>query len=191
MKKSFILAGIIILCSVQFIQAQNNLAKVNRINGFYIFMDCQPQAEYEALGEIKADESDPDIRNSSSQYQSVRDNLIKVARSTYYTANGLILTLVNGGTDKATAIKFKEGMENVDYALVQQYQGVYIFIDCTPVKQTTYIGTVSAKRSPKGPQYTPVRDNLIKIGKKKFKTAQAFILKLVVGAADTGDAISF
>jgi len=110
------------------IYCQSNLAEVNKIKGFYVFVDSKPIAEYESLGEVKVDEKDAEIKKSN-QFQSVRDNLIKNARAANYTADGLIITFVNGGVDKAEIIKFKEAAKNKERAKVEQIQGVYIFVD--------------------------------------------------------------
>jgi hypothetical protein len=100
---------------------QNNIAGVNKIQGFYIFTDCQPLAEYDVIGEVTTTgHNDRDIKNSGAQYQPVRDYLIRAARQVNYTADGLMITLVNGGTDKAVIIKFKENVENKNQAKVKQ-----------------------------------------------------------------------
>ncbi len=169
--------------------SQKDLSEVNKIKGFYVFVDSKPTAEYESLGEVKVDANDAEVKKSP-QYQVVRDNLIKNARAANYTADGIILTFINGGTDKAEIIKFKDGQKNKAQGKVEQYQGVYIFVDCKPVSENTYIGT--AKKSGgafSSPQYTSVRDALIKKGKKDFKDFDALIFKFVEGGADMADAV--
>ena len=143
--------------------SQNNIANANKIQGFYIFIDSQPMAEYDVIGEITSEgHNDRDIKNSGGQYQPVRDYLINKARQTNYQADGLILTLVNGGTDKAVIIQFKENAENKSLARVTQYQGLYLFVDCEPVKQSNYLGTIKSKLSLSSAQYSSLRDKLIK-----------------------------
>lgn len=166
---------------------QKNLSEVNKIKGFYVFVDSKPVAEYESLGEIKVDEKDPEVKKSK-QYQAIRDNLIKNARAANYTADGLILTFVSGGTDKAEIIKFKDGQKNKERAKVEQYQGVYIFIDCKPISETTYLGTVK-KTIGFSSQYTAIRDALLKKCKKEFNDAEGLLMKFVEGGSDTGDAV--
>lgn len=168
---------------------QKGLSEVNKIKGFYVFVDSKPTAEYESLGEVKVDENDAEIKKST-QYQSVRDNLIKNARAANYTADGIILTFVNGGTDKAEIIKFKDGQKNKAQAKVEQYQGVYIFVDAKPVSDNTYIGTGKKSGSSfSSSQYSAVRDALIKKCKKEFKDFDALIFKFVDGGADMADAV--
>jgi hypothetical protein len=171
---------------------QNNISEVNKIQGFYIFTDSQPLAEYEVIGEVSTDKNDDkDIKNSGGQYQAVRDYLIRSARWVNYQADGLILTMVNGGTDRAIIIKFKENASNLNQAKVKQYQGLYIFVDSEPIAETEYIGTVKTKGSFSSNQYTSLRDKLIKRCKKKFGDAKGLILKFVSGGTDTGDAIKY
>jgi hypothetical protein len=175
-----------------FVQSQNNIATANKIQGFYIFTDCQPLAEYDVIGEVTTTgHNDNDIKNSGAQYQPVRDYLIKTARQVNYTADGLILTLVNGGTDKAVIIKFKENAENKNQAKVTQYQGLYLFVDCEPINKTKYLGTIKSKMSFSSSQYSSLRDKMIKKCKKDFPDAEGLILKFVSGGTDTGDAIKF
>ena len=171
--------------------SQSNLAEVNKINGFYIFIDSKPIEDYEAFGEIQSDETDKAIISSGAQYTSVRDNLIKRARLANYTADGLILSLINGGEDKAIMIKFKNKDAKNNIAKVEQFQGLYIFADCNPIKENTYIDTVTFSGGFSSPQYSNVRDVLIKRARKKSKDANGVILKFVSGGNDLGDVIKF
>jgi hypothetical protein len=99
--------------------------------------------------------------------------------------------LVNGGTDKAVIIKFKENSENKNQAKVTQYQGLYLFVDSEPINKTKYLGTIKSKISFFSAQYTALRKKLIKKCKKDYKEAEGLILKFVSGGTDTGDAIKF
>lgn len=81
----------------------NNLAEVNQVQGFYIFVDSKPVQEYEYLGTVKSG-----LTFSSGQYQSIRDILVKKARKEYPLGNGIIFHFHDGGTDKADIVKFKE-----------------------------------------------------------------------------------
>ena len=76
-------------------------AEVTTIQNLKIFTDCQPVMEYDYLGTIKSSGT------MTGQYEPVRNALIKKAKKEYPQAEGIILHLVNGGTDKADVIKFK------------------------------------------------------------------------------------
>ena len=180
-----VLCSLLILSTFSF--GQKNQSVVNKIKGFYVFVDSKPSAEYESLGEVKVDENDPEVKKSA-QYQIIRDNLIKNARAANYTADGIILTFVSGGTDKAEIIKFKDGQKDKEIGQVEQYQGIYVFIDAKPVAETTYLGTVK-KKIGFSTQYTAIRDALLKKCKKEFKDSDALIMKFVEGGSDTGDAV--
>lgn len=171
--------------------SQKNIADVNKINGLYIFVDSKPIEDYEVFGEIKIDENDKEIMNSGGQYTSVRDNLIKNARLANYSADGLILNLINEGTDKAIMIKFKNKDAKNNLAKVEQFQGLYIFTDCTPTKDNNYIETVKFSGGFGSSQYTNVRDILIRKVKRKYPDAEGIVLKLVSGGKDLGDVIKF
>ena len=74
-KQLVLLFSFLIPCTLH---GQKNIAEVNKIKGFYVFVDCQPTAEYEAVGEVVVDEKDDGVKKSGGQYESVRDNLIKM-----------------------------------------------------------------------------------------------------------------
>jgi hypothetical protein len=190
LKKMF-LFGILLQISLSSF-SQKNLANVNKIQGFYVFVDAQPIAEYDILGQVNVDPRDPEIKRSGGQYQAVRDNLIKVGRQSNLTADGIILTLINGGTDKGELIKFKDGQTNKSQARVTQFQGLYLFVDSNPISDTDYLGTVKKSYSLiKGGQYSVLRDAIIKKCKSDFRDAQGIVIKFVQNGADTGDAIKF
>jgi hypothetical protein len=192
MKKSFLLALVTLFGILSNLNSQNNIATVNKIQNFYIFTDNQPLAEYDVIGEVTTNgHNDNDIKNSGGQYQPVRDYLIKTARQVNYTADGLIMSLVNGGTDKAVIIKFKDNAQNKNQAKVVQYQGLYLFVDCEPIKETKYLGTIKTKFSLSSSQYSSLRDKLIKKCKGDYPDAQGLIIKFVSGGTDTGDAVKF
>lgn len=192
MKSKFLLTLVILFGQVFICFSQSSIAVVNKIQGFYIFTDCQPLAEYDAIGEVTTDgNNDLDIINSGGQYQPVRDYLIKTARQTYYSADGIILSLVNIGASKAVIIKFKENATNKNHAKANQYQGLYIFVDSEPLDETEYIGTIKSRMSLSGDQYVSVRDKLIRKCKSDHKDAKGLIIKFVSGGTDTGDAIKF
>ena len=192
MKKYILPVAIILIGFLNTAYSQNNIATVNKIQGFYIFTDNQPLADYDVIGEVTSSgHNDRDIKRSGAQYQPVRDYLIRKARQANYTADGLILSLVNGSTDKGAIIKFKENAQNKDQAKVSSYQGLYVFVDCEPIKKIKYLGTVKSKISFKGAQYTVLRDRLIKRSKKQYLDANGLILKFVSGGTDTSDVIKF
>ena len=190
MNKKILFSVLIIGMSLN-VFSQSNLAEVNKINGFYIFVDSSPTEEYDAIGEVNLDYKDKDLIRSGGQYSATRDNIIKSARLANYNADGLIFTFIDGGTDKAVMIKFKENSPKNKIAKVQQFQGVYIFTDATPVSTFDYIDSVKFSGGFSSGQYTNVRDTLLKRAKKRYSEAKGLMLKLVVGSDDVGDAIKF
>lgn len=79
-------------------------AKVERIQGLYIFTDSKPVAEYDYLGTVTI----KGVGFKSPQYTVVRDALLNKMKEDYPQAEGAIFYFVNGGTDKVDAIKFKK-----------------------------------------------------------------------------------
>lgn len=85
--------------------------------------------------------------------------------------------------------------QTVDYSTgkVARMQGLYCFTDAEPLAPYDYLGTVDIKRlgAFKSPQYTIIRDALLKELKKEFPQADGVIFHFVAGAADKADAIKF
>ena len=76
-------------------------AQVVSIEGLYIFTDSKPLMPYDSLGTV-------DLGFVwDTQYESVRNNLIKRAKREHMQADGLILKLDKKGVDKCTVIRFK------------------------------------------------------------------------------------
>jgi len=174
--------------------AQSNIATVKKIQGLYIFSDNEPISDYIVFGEISIStqdaQNDVDIKSSLGHYQAVRDFLIKKTRISNSLADGIILSLVDGGTDKAIIIKFKDNTTNKDYAKVNRQKGLYTFIDCEPLSKYQNLGSVSFKNtlSFSSNQYGGVKDVLIKKSLKEYNGANGIILQLSRGS-NTGDAI--
>jgi hypothetical protein len=192
MRKNILLAIIFWIGMFSNSKAQNYIGLVNKIQGFYIFTDSQPLSDYDVIGEVSSTgQEDRDIIESGGQYQPVRDYLIRIARQSNYTADGLILSLVNGGTDRAVIIKFKETVQNKNQSKVSQYQGLYLFVDSEPLKDITYLGTVKSRTSFSSSQYSVLRDKLIRKSKSDYPDAKGLIMKFVSGGIDTADAVKF
>lgn len=77
------------------------LARANKVNGLYVFTDCEPVNEYDIV------EREGAAIGWSSEYQAVRDKLVKKAVKDVPDAAGVILTFSTGGIDRAAVIKFK------------------------------------------------------------------------------------
>lgn len=84
--------------------ADKAAATVNRVQGLYVFADCQPVADYEVLGVVKFAGT---TRFGSTQYQAIRDKLIKRALEDYPMGEGIVFDFNKGSADKAEVIKFK------------------------------------------------------------------------------------
>lgn len=125
---------------------QISLARVENVSGIFVFTDCTPVAQYDVIGEVTVTGYEsPELQNSLGQYQAVRDALIKTAKAANESAEGVILTLVTGGVDKAHIIKFRDHSENCALAKVKRYRGIYVFCDCMPLSTYDNIGTLKGK----------------------------------------------
>ena len=104
-----------------------------------------------------------------------------------------ILTIISGlSTLLGTIpifIKFKDESEDHSLARVNRYRGVYIFCDCEPINNYKYLGDLKGKHT-LNPQYTALRDDLLKKCLKDYENANGIILHLVLGGKDSAEAIS-
>lgn len=102
MKVLLVMIPILLLCSFANFQNEKNIAKVNQVGGLYLFVDSEPVSEYEYLGTQKCK-----MTMWSTQYQTVRDQLIRKVKKEYPKANGIIFHFHDGGVDLADAIYIK------------------------------------------------------------------------------------
>ena len=76
-------------------------------------------------------------------------------------------------------------------AEVEQYQGLYIFVDGKPVTEYEYMGSVKTTFSLGDSQYSGIRDKLIKRTKDKYPNADGIIITFSSSSSDVADAIKF
>lgn len=84
--------------------SEKNSARVNRVNGLYVFTDSEPQSDFKTLGTVVF----KGTFSSSPQYTEVRDVLIDRGKKQYPNANGIILSLVAGDKDHGELIQITE-----------------------------------------------------------------------------------
>lgn len=75
------------------------------------------------------------------------------------------------------------------HAVVNQEQGLYIFVDSKPASEYEYLGTVKSNGLLGGPQYADVKKRLIAKVKKEYPKANGIILNFNNGGSDSADAI--
>ncbi len=193
---------------------QHNLALVEQINGVYVFSDCKPVGAYDVLGMVNFAGGEtasttvvpmthyhngrvdthivPVVSVEEAQYTSIRNGLITNAILANRQVEGIILSIENEGIGSATMIKFKDGVENKNYALVNCYSGIYVFNDCAPLCPYKYIGkrefSLNASSS-----YTYIRDRLLKKCRQSYENEQlqGLIIHLKEGGKDSAEAIRF
>lgn len=80
--------------------SDHSLAKVNAHMGVLVFTDCRPVNTYSFVGKISR------AGGLSSDYNNLRDKLIRKAKDKYPSVQGIIPRFVTGGSDSAEAIRF-------------------------------------------------------------------------------------
>jgi hypothetical protein len=80
------------------INSQASTAQVNQIEGFYIFTDSRPVMPYDSLGIVEIGFI------TDTQYESIRNNLIKRTKIKFPYADGLILNFDKKGVDHCVVI---------------------------------------------------------------------------------------
>lgn len=92
---------IILAFSVIRYEPNYSTAEVSKAEGFYIFADSKPIMPHDSLGVVELGFV------SGTQYETIRNNLMKKARKKYPSADGIILSLNKKGIDYCNVIKFK------------------------------------------------------------------------------------
>ena len=165
---------------------QKALANVHKYAGIYIFNDNDPICDYSILGRCKVGIS------WSSEYEGVRNHLVKKTLKNYPNADAVILDLSDGGEDIAVAIKFdnKEEKPKWGYAKVESFNGIMVFSDCEPINNYTIIGRTKSAMTWSG-QYDSVKANLIKKAIKRIPNGTGIIIDTQKGGVDRGVVLTF
>lgn len=97
---------------------------------------------------------------------------------------GSMITFI--GLISFTVIKYDA---KINTAEVEQYEGIYVFVDSKPVREYEYLGTEKVIFTLGSGQYRDIRDKLIRKVKKEYPQANGIIFHFNEGAADKADAI--
>ena len=100
----------------------------------------------------------------------------------------LLFTIVAGVLLSFTVIEYQVKKNTCEAA---QYQGYYMFVDCRPVWDFEYLGTISGSSTfAWSEKYETVRDKMLRKAKKDFPAADGLIFTFN-GASTKVDAIKF
>ncbi len=77
-------------------------AEVNNVEGLYVFTDSKPIVPYDSLGSIEIGFV------TDTQYESIRNNLIKRAKNKFPYADGIIMNFNKKGVDNCMVIDLIE-----------------------------------------------------------------------------------
>lgn len=105
-------------------------------------------------------------------------------KNTFLVLTALLFCFMFSAFNQET--EFKNEM-----ASVNQIEGLYVFTDSEPLAETEYLGTVKNIISLGSPQYTNIRDKLVRKAKKDFPDCDAVILRFTTGGSDKADAVKF
>lgn len=187
-----------------------SLARVACFSGVYVYTDCMPVEQYEVLGEVYFDKNGKQHATTlysynyatksinstgityteSPQYTDIRDGLIVQSVMANRQVEGIIVTLTKEGEGRATLIKFKDGVKDKDLARVNTHLGLFVFTDCMPINNYTFVGKIN-RAGGLNVDYNVLRDKLLKKVNNKYPTAQGIIPRFVSGGHDTAEAIRF
>lgn len=78
----------------------NAQARAYKENGVFIFTDAEPNCKYTVVGRVSSSFA------WNSEYATIKTKLLRKALKDYPQANGVILSLTTGGSDKAVVITF-------------------------------------------------------------------------------------
>lgn len=184
-----LLLSIAMFCfSYSYGQNEKALAKVQKTDGIYVFTDSEPVNDYEVLDRVKSS------IGLSSSYTSVKNKLIRKALKEYPDADGVILTMVTGGTDKATIIKFKKNpdLPKDEYAkaMVNKTDGILVFVDSEPVNEYSIVERVSVAISLTG-QYSEIKNRVVTKARKASDEAEGVIINFTSNLSDKATVVKF
>ncbi|MBR4678999.1 MAG: hypothetical protein IKO99_13480 [Bacteroidales bacterium] len=167
-------------------QNDKGVARVQKNNGIYAFCDNEPISEYDILDRVKSNMS------WTGQFNEIRNKLIKKAVKDYPNCDGVVISMAQGGTDRAIIIKFKDGQDKDNLALARanKVNGLYIFTDCEPVNEYDIIDRESNFMAWSS-QYQAIRDKLVKKAVKDQPNASGVILNFSTGGVDRASVIKF
>jgi hypothetical protein len=83
------------------LEPRTSMAHVEEVNGVLIFTDSKPVMPYDSLGTVELSFV------TDTQYQSIRNHLLKKAKKRYPNVQGLIMKMNKKGVDKAMVVVFK------------------------------------------------------------------------------------
>lgn len=171
-------------CSSFVLPGPEQLGKVNREEGFYLFVDNRPVEDYEILGYVEK------TTTWLGDYEEVKAALIRRAAKQYPEAEGLIFDFSIFGPNKAAAISFTGGETDKQLGKVLTYNGIHLFVDSRPVRPYRTLGKVK-KHWAWTREYEEMRNGLVKKAVRKFPEADAVVLNLPLGRAHEAEVIAF
>ncbi|MCM1035611.1 MAG: hypothetical protein NC038_07745 [Paludibacter sp.] len=135
----------------------------------------------------------PLVISSTPQYTSIRNGLVANAVLANREVDGIILRVEKEDEGSAIMIKFKDDVENKGLAKVNNYKGIYVFIDNKPITNYSSIKRIKAKGVWDGSPYSFFVDKFTKKAckLKEKQDCMGVILHLVEGGTDYADAIKF
>jgi hypothetical protein len=167
-------------------QQDKNIGSAHKVNGLYVFSDCEPICKYTIIGREKS------MISWTGQYNEIRSKLVKKAVKDFPNAEGLVTSFSKEGTDRSIAIEFKTDNANQDVSLckVNTINGLLVFTDCEPVKKYHILGHLSKFIGLSG-EYEAVRNSLVKKATKHFPSAEGIICTFSTDGIDRAVAIAF
>lgn len=162
----------------------SRLANVYRHNGLLIFTDCEPINEYEVV------EHERSALSWSGQYSEIKNKLTRRALRDYPSADGIILSMVEGHVDRAVVIKFKDSEKDNSLARVYRTNGVLTFTDCDPLCDFNVTARSKSIMGISG-QYTHVKNKLIRKLVKVNPLVDGVLLTFANGGVDRAVGINF
>ena len=106
MKNILIFLSLIALCAFGYdhkaastYKADRVTAEVNRMDGLYVFTDCNPVLQYETIGVVKMG-----LRSLGKGYADTKSEIIRTVKDRYIIAEAVIIK-----DEESVVIRFTEG----------------------------------------------------------------------------------
>ena len=141
---------------------KDHLCSVNKYNGKYVFWLNEPVENYQEVFSFKSIISICNIQSAQSE-EVVKEAIVQSSMSDIdFDA------VIVGTTEHDIAIRFKDYQNDNSIAMVKEYNGVPVFIDCNPLSEYSQEKRVKFFRRRVSKCYSShnVAENLTKRGRK-------------------------
>jgi hypothetical protein len=173
-------------------QNEQVLGLSKKIDGLFVFTECEPSGEYDILDEITVTSIPPSqVGKPPINYLDVRDLYIRTAKKINPDIDAIIFKINKSGVSSATLITFTNNSISNDTSIVESNRGLYCFVDSRPIISYKDLGPVINKLNLYNVPYKIAREGFLKRCIKQFPKSEGVIFEFKYNTPNTADAVRF